>query len=682
MADNKDPVEREIRRKKVQRSITLLAELQGLKKTINLVDDNNEEGEDWQDEQILLLKPEKLMSDILDRIEALNVVQGVIKETRAKLDDCGEDDEEINEEDSKEDEENAVVCKTFVAAVSMSLSKFGQSHWEKKDDSHSLGTVTCSILSLLHAFPDETKMKDGRNALLTHWAMLAVARPEYGVTEADVKALVKRDPMSMQTHHMTGMLVSKPGLTPAHFLCMQQETDSVMALIRHYAIYNEKAFTMCSSCPRDDSDEADYSSALHAACNARLPSVEFLQLLLQLDPSQAKKASQDCFTPLGDLCHDALCYQQEGTEFNDAIHCLLAVDNSAEYVGEALCGLLYGACRSEGWAIEEEVASMQEHILTMMDMLLARNTDAAKYRSNGWNLLHHIASVPSTMPSQLCIIIMQRILTWHADAVREWSDSGFCLPVHLAADNGRNEVMEFMLGLYPESAAATNGTDPNILTYLLRRKNEGIVVVDLVSKVRFLCSRYPQLLQQKDDNGNNALFWELAVENFRLPVVKILCEAGGRELVSAARISPLPVDEGADQEENMDDGHGWLPLHGFFYSSHAKLRNCLPFSDEAECLRMLLHWYPEAVGIVAGVGDARMTPYQLAVGHNVDPYYLRMLLRALPDLNPADLHRLNYAERRMAMFLAFKAISTDDHMLLPRLRFANKDLLKRVISFL
>ena len=42
-----------------------------------------------------------------------------------------------------------------------------------------------------------------------------------------------------------------------------------------------------------------------------------------------------------------------------------------------------------------------------------------------------------------------------------------------------------------------------------------------------------------------------------------------------------------------------------------------------------------------------------------------MMLRAVPDLNPADLHRLNYAERRMAMFLAFTAVSIDDRLLLP-----------------
>ena len=97
---------------------------------------------------------------------------------------------------------------------------------------------------------------------------------------------------------------------------------------------------------------------------------------------------------------------------------------------------------------------------------------------------------------------------------------------------------------------------------------------------------------------------------------------------------------------------------------------------------MLLHLYPEAVGIEAGVGDGRKTPYQIAVHFNINPYYLRMMLCAVPHLHPADLRQLNYEERRMAMFLAFTAVSTDDRLLLPRLRFENKELLKRVVLFL
>ena len=206
------------------------------------------------------------------------------------------------------------------------MSKLGHRPWQENDDE-------CDIATLLLAFPDETKLTDGRDCLLTHWAMLAVARPEYGVSEADVKALVTRDPMSMRKHHMIGVAEHLSGLTPAQFLCMQQETDSVMALIRHYAIFDETAFTMCTSYPRHNSDETDCCSAVHQACCVHCPSVELLQLLLQLDPSQAtKKSSQYSFTPLGNLCYYAIRFRNEGTKYNDAVQCLLAVDSSAEYI--------------------------------------------------------------------------------------------------------------------------------------------------------------------------------------------------------------------------------------------------------------------------------------------------------------------------------------------------------------
>ena len=96
----------------------------------------------------------------------------------------------------------------------------------------------------------------------------------------------------------------------------------------------------------------------------------------------------------------------------------------------------------------------------------------------------------------------------------------------------------------------------------------------------------------------------------------------------------------------------------------------------------MLHSYPEAAGIEGGV-VFKETPYQLAIDYDLPPYYLRLLLRAAPDLNPAELHRLNYAERRMALFLAFRARTSNiDPPFLARLRFEKMDLLKHVVSFL
>jgi hypothetical protein len=79
-----------------------------------------------------------------------------------------------------------------------------------------------------------------------------------------------------------------------------------------------------------------------------------------------------------------------------------------------------------------------------------------------------------------------------------------------------------------------------------------------------------------------------------------------------------------------------------------------------------------------------MTPYQLAVTYWKPDSVRRLLLRAAPALDPPALGRLNYAARRVAMFLAFRALPATVHGLpmLARLRAENKDLVRRVVSFL
>jgi hypothetical protein len=85
-------------------------------------------------------------------------------------------------------------------------------------------------------------------------------------------------------------------------------------------------------------------------------------------------------------------------------------------------------------------------------------------------------------------------------------------------------------------------------------------------------------------------------------------------------------------------------------------------SDEADMLRYLLRHYPAAVTIPAGPDDGNKNVYELAIEHKHRDFVRRLLLRAAPELDPDELHRLNYAERRMALFLAHCAISkNDDH---------------------
>ena len=311
-------------------------------------------------------------------------------------------------------------------------------------------------------------------------------------------------------------------------------------------------------------------------------------------------------------------------------------------------------------------------------MLLKANPEAAKHRiMNGMNLLHSAAR-QGKLPSRLCIEIMQRIHAIHKDAVREVDEDGW-LPVHTAARTSSMEVMEFLLGLYLESASViTNNNSANLL-HLAVCDKEGTTSV-MEAKVRFLCSKYPAMILQRNGCGWTPL--QLATGCKNIPAVQILCEAGGEELVRSPVAHPTDVN---------NYGNGRLPLHCLVYRNAEALRESL-LSKEADCFRMLLRLYPEAAGIEGDVDDddevehapvAGVTPIQLAVDDDLPPYYHRLLLRAAPNLNSAELHRLNYAERRMATILAFRAVSSQpEPLLLARLRFAKMDLVKHVMSFL
>lgn len=85
-------------------------------------------------------------------------------------------------------------------------------------------------------------------------------------------------------------------------------------------------------------------------------------------------------------------------------------------------------------------------------------------------------------------------------------------------------------------------------------------------------------------------------------------------------------------------------------------------SKTADCIRRLIKYYPEAAGIKDGKGK---TPYDFTIEKNVSSYIQRLLLR----VNPIELHRLNYQQRRMAMFFAFRfVVDSQELKILNRLK--------------
>jgi hypothetical protein len=80
-------------------------------------------------------------------------------------------------------------------------------------------------------------------------------------------------------------------------------------------------------------------------------------------------------------------------------------------------------------------------------------------------------------------------------------------------------------------------------------------------------------------------------------------------------------------------------------------------------VRLLLKHHPEAAALcgVVPADDTSATGscYDFAVEKGLPKHIRRLLLRAAPDLNRDEYHRLNYTDRRMAMFLAFRAVPKD-----------------------
>ena len=273
------------------------------------------------------------------------------------------------------------------------------------------------------------------------------------------------------------------------------------------------------------------------------------------------------------------------------------------------------------------------------------------------------------------------------DALKESADGK--MPIHLVAAHGPVEVLEYLLDACPEAVkretAEPAASAATLMHCVAENCHSEQSIKNKVAKARLLCLRYPFMISQRDGMGWTPLFracnflseWGArAPRGFNAipPTILALCEAGGRTLVSAPIIHPTEADYG---------GNGMLPLHAIVVVWASKLKEESLLSPWADAFRALLRLYPDAAGIEGGSSseDMRTTPYHLAVDSGLPVYYRRLLLSAAPHLDADERRRLNWKERRIAMFLAFAAFAGNPPLLL-RLRYENKDIVKHVVSFL
>ena len=347
-----------------------------------------------------------------------------------------------------------------------------------------------------------------------------------------------------------------------------------------------------------------------------------------------------------------MCRYSAGHVDERTMRCLLAADSSVEVVYDAIRGCL-----------ESEVLTNRVEAVTL---LLEANPQAAQDVDEGSTLALKACDNSDNMSAQECIDVLKLLLAANRDAFKVLCGFGGCLPVHRLARWGPFEALEYLLDACPEVPATTLPTESkeNLLHFAAKTDRD-----DQAAKARLLCSRYPAMMLQRDDEGRTPL--HVAIPNLAADAVLALCQAGGREVASA------PVVHPTDPEY---DFNGWLPLHSIVHYGW-RLKEASMLSPLADTFRLLLRMYPEAAGIEAGEGEQKQTPYQLAVDRGLPTYYRRLLLRAAPDLDPEELRNLNWEDRQQAMFLAFRALGATPP-LLARLRYENKDLVKHVVSFL
>ena len=578
-------------------------------------------------------------------------------------------------------EQQASRNKVFKAAFSLLAE--GLTHDGGAVDGKAVDDGRRAARELAWAFPDIAKQTDRRGWLPLHWAVAASAAGAgggpYGVTEADVKAMYSLDPQALCRRHMekdaghpifaNSRFGGTPGFTPSHLLCMGTTTEQTKSLLGYFSAVSPRSFTMNVRYHVHDiaPDPARLYGALHVACKFGQPTEWLLQHLLQLDSSACShQPGWHDNTSLGMLCK----YSRGHLDVR-LLQILLAADRSTAVVYAGV----YQCLASE--AITNRVEAVT--------LLLEATPQAAHHAPGGMTLSHVVCRESSHMSAQECIGYLQLLLPFTFMVTSAYNNE---LPIHWLAAHGSVEALEYLLDACPEvpvMAVMSSGSGGHMSGNLLHCVVWG-GSKDSVAKARLLCARYPAMMLQRNAEGHTPLY--AAIFHTVPDVVLALCEAGGREVAIIPCVHPT---------EPEDTCNGWLLLHMMCKRVHAfRLRESF-VSPGADAFRLLLRLYPEAAGIEAGGGAERKTPYQLAVDQaqedpywaQYDPrdlpaYYFRVLLRAAPHLDPEELHRLNWAERRTAMYVAYAARfpKGTKPALLARLRLETADVVRHVVSFL
>ena len=470
-----------------------------------------------------------------------------------------------------------------------------------------------------------------------HWAVLLCDRIE----EKIIRDIYHADPFAIsQSYEMETDSFLR---TPAHLLCASKTcTKQQHSLLNYLIIRNAKAFTV----------DTDGFGMLHvlAKCSN---DINLLRQIIQLAPNEVS-VRYDGDSPLDILIRERF---SESDDCMEMVECLLRLDNSPEVVYYSITAC-FDHIKVHFSTHAKRSVLMLSRARNFIERMLSEYPAIVTYRDSiGRNLLSQLLSPWSDdfyfRADDLLFELFKLMISVDNQIVRQLSNDGR-LPIHYAARHSLS-ALKLLLDEYPESATSITNNGYNLLHHAVLGPSEEVVT--------YLCSQYPEFIKMFSNDGMTPLHKYLVSQSgyFELEIVSSICKTDPDIVKLATRTY-----------------FNQLPLHLLIANNQG-----MEFDSNDELIfRLVLNTYPAA----ANIKDKRgRTPYDLAVAYSINPYFLRLLLYADKSINPQELYRLNYKERRMALFLSSGVAifgSSNDFIIWRSLWLENKEILKKIVSYL
>lgn len=514
-------------------------------------------------------------------------------------------------------EESTVTNKKLKKNVELTDSGRGPGKLTKylnpDDEASNIGTAL-----LLQAFPDETKLVDGRSWLPLHW-LVAIGN-QCTLTSREIRDIISSDPLAV----MRGYNLYN-NATPAHLCCSIGDSTYALLMLRQLAelSQNRIAFT-----PNNDND-----LPIHwAAANSR--NVEMIEYLLDINPESTKVLGLDSMSPL-------YCAVDNSIRSFDVIKLLVDRDPQSCEMGDVTGNtvLHFLAISAESKADLDMISYI---VGKCPSVLVFQNQDLL----TPIHLLCKNSNICDTNTKEL-VTLLKALLKHHPEYASYASITGK-LSAHFAAEFSCIEVLEVLLNAYPSATAVVakgkNGT-------LLHCAIKG----DRFDNFDYLYERYPKAIATPDEEGYLPLHYAAMNGSFDL-------------FQEIYNLYPDAVFVKSKDEQK-------LPLHLLMEDV---VNGVVPDSDDDDIFRLLLKAYPQSCVIPDAAGNI---PVKLSSNIYIKRLIFRYYPDADID-KQLPLINWNERRGAMFCAFIAKYVNERKKGILARLRKHSMELTKKVISYL